>query len=311
MPVWIGSQVQALSRPERLVMPRARSAAAQPEPAKGTPVRPVRASRAKKAATAEVPPAEIGGALDAAGPLDPEAAVAIFLETLDAGMTWYPALLSVVARWTAASEEIDGITRQYLIGGEAFDWLRLAERLVEAAGERIPAAEAERLIFQNEPPDGADEEAFARAIGPQKHRAHLNFQYGVVIEETLLLDAELDLHKARAIDGIRGEPPDVVAYERVYGKTLQELMALYRSETGAPLGDRVRQPDWQAFTYWCSKYRFRFGEPARVASDTRKALALLSRLHAERVRLVVVPEETRYVESGFVYGDEDGDEDGE
>ena len=40
--------------------------------------------------------------------------------------------------------------------------------------------------------------------------------------------------------------------------------------------------EMQTFTYWCSKYRFRTCEPARVASDTRKALALLSRLEAER-----------------------------
>ncbi len=218
------------------------------------------------------------------GPLDPEAALQAFIEALDRGEPWYPALLDVISRWVAPVESLDGAPRDYLIAGEAFDWLSLAERLLAAAGPRVPAIEAERLLFRAEPPDGSDEESFARAIGPVKHRAHLNFQYGVVVEETLLLTAELELQKARPIDGPRGEPPDVTAYERIYAKPLDELMALYRSETSQPLGSRVRQVEWQAFTYWCSKYRFRTGEPARVASDTRKALALLSRLHADRAR---------------------------
>ncbi|HEX4936982.1 MAG TPA: hypothetical protein VFV33_27560, partial [Gemmatimonadaceae bacterium] len=131
-------------------------------------------------------------------------------------------------------------------------------------------------------PDGSDEAAFALAIGPAKHRAHLNFQYGVVVEEALLLSAELELYKARPINGALEEPADVQAYERVYGRTLPELLQLYRADGGPHLEGRVRQSEWQAFTYWCSKYRFKMGEPARVASDTRKALALLSRMQSER-----------------------------
>lgn len=231
------------------------------------------------------------------GPLQPDAAIAAYLEALDHGQPWYDALLEVIARWVAPDEDaVDGAPRSYLIGGEAFDWLSLAERLISAAGTRVPTAEAERLLFHGEPPDGADEEAFARAIGPQKHRAHLNFQYGVVVEETLLLAAELDLVKARTVDGPRDQPADIRAYDHVYGKPLTELMTLYRSETSLPLSATVRQHEWQAFTYWCSKYRFRTGEPARVASDTRKALALLSRLHAERARPNPVPEDAAYID---------------
>jgi hypothetical protein len=247
--------------------------------------------------------AQVDSLLDVDGPLEPDAAVDTYLEALDRGAPWYPALLDVIAHWIAPAEEVEGAPRPYLIAGEAFDWLRLAERLISAAGDRIPAEDAERLLFRGEAPDGSDEEAFARAIGPQKHRAHLNFQYGVVIEEALLLAAELELDKARPIDGVRGEPPDVFAYERVYSKPLGELMTLYRNETGAALGERVRQSDWHAFIYWCSKYRFRTGEPARVASDTRKALALLSRLHAERARPAPPPPED-VIDTDFAYDDD-------
>lgn len=216
------------------------------------------------------------------GPLEPDEARAAFISALKRGDPWYPALLDIVARWVAAAEDEDGVTHTYLIAGEAFDWLHLAERLVQAAGRLVPRNEAERLLVHGEAPDGSDELAFARAIGPSKHRAHLNFQYGVVVEEALLLTAELELYKARPINGALEEPADVQAYERVYGRTLLELLKLYRADGGPHLAGRVRHSDWQAFTYWCSKYRFKMGEPARVASDTRKALALLSRLRTEQ-----------------------------
>ena len=231
-------------------------------------------------------------------PLDPAEGVAAFRAALKAGDDWYGAMLRVVARWTAPEEDVDGVAYRYLIAGEAFDWLRLAERLIDAAGAAVPAEEAERLLFDGVPPPGADpaEEAFARAVGHQKYRAHLNFQYGVTVEEALLLQAELELQKARTLEGPRGAPPDVAAYERVYGRTLEQLAAEYRAETGANLARRVGQAELHAFTYWCSKYRFRLAEPARVASDTRKALALLSRLEAERApRERRVPGATRPV----------------
>lgn len=238
------------------------------------------------------------------GPLDPESGVAAFLAALDRGDPWYPALLDVIARWTAPEETVQGIPHTYLVAGEAFDWLRLAERLIAAAGNRIPAEAAERLLARGEAPDAANEEEFARAIGPQKHRAHLNFQYGVVIEETLLLAAEMDLQKARTIDS-RGEPPDITAFEAVYGKPLAELQLLYRTDSGAPLGGRVSESEWQAFIYWCSKYRFRTGEPARVASDTRKALALLSRLRSERTRPATTPTPDDVIDTTLADPDED------
>jgi hypothetical protein len=234
---------------------------------------------------------------DLEGALEPDAGREAFVAALEDGIPWYEALLDVVARWVAADEEVDGIVYTYLIGGEAFDWLRLAERLIEAAGDLVPRDEAERLLFRGEPPDGGDEADFARAIGAQKHRAHLNFQYGVVVEEALLLSAEMELHKARPVNGALEAPSDVQAYERVYGRPLAELMQLYRAETGCQLEERVRQSSWHAFTYWCSKYRFRMGEPARVASDTRKALALLSRMQSERPRpSLALPEEADVIE---------------
>ena len=246
---------------------------------------------ARAGATREPPERLREEAPSSGAPLHGEEGVAAFLDALERGEPWYAALLDVVARWVDAEELIDGINYRYLLAGEAFDWLLLAQRLLDAAGSRVPADEVERLLFQRRAPEGERDTDFARAIGPHKYRAHLNFEYGVVVEEVLLLAAEMELHKARPVEGPRGEPADIQAYERVYGKPLQELLQLYRAESGCMAIDRVSQSDMQGFTYWCSKYRFRTGEPARVASDTRKALALLSRMESEARRPTVsVPE---------------------
>ena len=254
-----------------------------------------RATRAKKSAPPRAAPRRAARSRDEppprvveAGPLVPADGVEAFRAALTAGEPWYPALLEVIGRWVSAEETVDGVHYRYLIAGEAFDWLRLAQRLLEAAGDAVPADEAERLLLFGLPPeaaDGADDESFARAIGGEKHRAHLNFRYGVIVEEALLLSAEQELQKAGRLAGERGGPADVAAYERVYGQSFDELMGMYDMDSGVAPVDSLSMMDFQEFTYWCSKHRFRTGEPARVASDTRKALALLSTMEAGRARL--------------------------
>tara|TARA_Y100000588_G_C13999526_1_gene815027 strand:- start:21 stop:857 length:837 start_codon:yes stop_codon:yes gene_type:complete len=219
------------------------------------------------------------------GPLNPEQAIEALRREVEHKRPWYPALLDVIARWATTEESLDGAQLCYLIAGEAFDWLLLAQRLLTEVEEHIPDDELEQLLIFGIPPDESTEEDFARAIGGPKHRAHLNFQYGVTVEELLLLSAELELHKAGQLAGAGQPQPDVMAYERVYGKSLEELQLLYATQTEMRIQTRLRLAELQSFTYWCSKFRLRHGEPARVASDTKKALALMSRMEAGRTRL--------------------------
>src|SRR5438105_4636445 len=112
------------------------------------------------------------------GPLDPEQSVEAFRRAVARGDEWYPALLAVIGRWSAAEEEVDGVINRYLIGNEAFDWLLLAQRLLSAVGDGVPENEVERLLVFGIAPEGSDEDEFERSIGAAKYGAHLNFQYG-------------------------------------------------------------------------------------------------------------------------------------
>jgi hypothetical protein len=222
---------------------------------------------------------------------EPRDGVAGFVGAVDRGDDWFDALLAAIAGWQPAEETIGGRHYRYLIGGEAFDWLLLAERLIAETDGAIPAGECEALLFFGRTPRALEDEEFRRAIGDAKHRAHLNFLYGVAVEEALQLTVEEELLKeCRSLVWSRPENVEQRVYERLYGRTRDELLAEFRGG-GAPAGE-ISFGDLRAFTYWLFKYRVNQNDPARVASDTRKALIQLSQLEAaarRRAQLLAVP----------------------
>ena len=113
-----------------------------------------------------------------------------FRSSVSEGETWSTALLTAVGMWGLPQEEIDGRRYQYLLLGEAFDWLVLAERLLTEVDGLIPQEEKEALLFFNRLPEDLSEAEFRNLLGADKYRAHLNYFYGVVVEESLLLAVE-------------------------------------------------------------------------------------------------------------------------
>jgi 8-oxo-dGTP pyrophosphatase MutT (NUDIX family) len=207
-----------------------------------------------------------------------------FVARVRAGDPWFEALADAIAAWDAPEEIVDGRRVRYLIGGEAFDWLALAQRLIAAAQDDIDGDEAEALLFSGTPP-GAENRALTddtlRAlIGDAKHRAHLNYVYGVTVEEALQYTAELELAKERVNMNLRDPRFDEgnldPVYERIYGRTRSSLLQEFRDAMGAPPVAGITLTELREFMYWLFKFRVANSEPARVASDTRKALAQLS-----------------------------------
>ena len=223
-----------------------------------------------------------------------------FLSAISAGQPWFDALMRAIAVWDAPQETVDGRSFRYLIGGEAFDWLLLAERLLEsaniAAPNAVPASESERLLFEGvAPPDDLGErparlsdDRLCDLIGEHKHRAHLNYLYGVVVEQALQYAVELDLAKERASVNIKDarSPEDAQdpIYERIYSRPRADLLREFREEAAHPNDPHISLAELHEFLYWLFKYRVKNQEPARVASDTRKALAQLSRIEASAGR---------------------------
>ena len=211
-------------------------------------------------------------------------AVLHFRAAVAAGAPWHRALLEAMALWTLPEESYGGRRYKYLLQGEAFDWLLLAERLCDAIDDAegaVPAEARERLLFTGRLPEPMEEDEFRELIGVTKHRAYLNFHYGVVLEEALQLAAEEEARK-RHMARCFADTEDLVeeAFRQLYQKSRSELLEEYR--TGARMDRRrgMNLTDLKEFTYWLHKRRIDLWDPARVASDTRKAITRLEKLRS-------------------------------
>jgi hypothetical protein len=201
------------------------------------------------------------------------------------GNHWCLALLEAVALWRSAQEEFRGRHYTYLINGEAFDWLELADRLLEELGDTVPADEREALLFQGRLPVDIGPWEFQRLLGRSKYRAHLNFWYGVLVEEALLLAVEERFAKEHAGVGPHTRARrDAAVYEWVYGATLPQLLAQFWEEQQTPATGSMSLTDLRKFTYWCFKYRVTHRDPAKVASDTRLGVDKLQQMYARQGR---------------------------
>ena len=192
------------------------------------------------------------------------------------GAPWHRALLETIGLWTQPQEEFQGRTYQYLIQGEAFDWLVLAERLCGELDGVIPAEEKELLLFWGQLPETVQPEVFRDLLGINKYRAYLNFWYGVVVEEALQLSVEEDVRK-RHIALCYADTEELVegAFVHLYNATRAELLEEFRQQTHLPKSRHLSLSDVKEFTYWLHKRRLKIWDPARVASDTNKGIKRL------------------------------------
>ncbi len=199
-------------------------------------------------------------------------------QAITSGKHWYIALLEAIGLWTAAEENHNGRSYHYLIAGEAFDWLLLAERLCETVNGLLPEAEKIALLFHNEPPIRLTKEKFKELIGSSKYRQYLNYFYGITLEEVLILAVQEEMRKEQRTVGYSNEY-DMVneVYRRIYGATKNILLKRFRREKGYPQLKHISLTELKEFTYWLFKYRLKLCDKAKVASDTKKALERLRR----------------------------------
>jgi hypothetical protein len=212
-----------------------------------------------------------------------ETAIRHLLEALASGKHWYIALLEAIRLWTDAAEVIEGQNYQYLIAGEAFDWLLLAERLCDTANGLIPENEKYALLFSGQTPLELTSDEFKNFIGASKYHQYLNYFYGVTVEESLLQAVREEVRKERRANGLayrRNEEDDI--FLRVYGESESSLFKRFRKEKHIHSHANSSLTQLKEFTYWRFKFRVRECEKAKVASDTQKGLDWLKKNGPDR-----------------------------
>jgi hypothetical protein len=198
---------------------------------------------------------------------------------LEEGRDWSVALVEAMAMWTVPNEAHDGRTYIYLVAGEAFDWLTLAERLCGHVEELLPREDTEELLFTGSLPPSLDHTEFAAILGVDKYRGYLNYYYGVTVEEALQLAVELEVLKRYASNGVNSvDDCSEEAFRKIYLSPKSDLLASFRQSSGTPLARAMSIAESREFTYWLFKYRMRISDKARIASDTRKGLEQIERM---------------------------------
>ncbi|MFA5317562.1 MAG: hypothetical protein WC369_09095 [Dehalococcoidales bacterium] len=219
--------------------------------------------------------------IDASSPIDNMLAgdaevVCNFEREIRVSGHWYLALLKAIGLWTTAEETYQGRCYHYLIGGEAFDWLLLAERLCLSMEGLAPDDEVKRLLFNGYTPIDLTLDEFRNLIGDCKYHQYLNFFYGITVEEALIATIRGEVRKERRGLGLNheGNTTDAI-YQRIYGADRQYLLNLFRREKSYRPLKSITLDELKEFTYWLFKRRIRICDKARVASDTRKGLEWL------------------------------------
>ena len=134
------------------------------------------------------------------------------------------------------------------------------------------------LLFYDNPPVSLAEGEFKKKIGKEKYQAYLNFLYGVLVEEMLILSKMEEIRKRRRSLGLlKDSTVQDEAYRNLYNGTKIELMKRFQKEKGYPQQITVSIDKLREFTYWLFKLRIRISDKSRVASDTKQALLLLNR----------------------------------
>jgi len=207
-----------------------------------------------------------------------EQAVRHMKQALADGRHWYLALLGAIGLWASAEEVRDNRICRYLIDGEAFDWLLLAERLCEAVDGSLPEDEQNDLLFYGIPPLELSAGEVRALIGDIKYGQYLNYFYGVTVEEALILAVQEEIDKERLGGGLVGRARSAdEAFRRVYDADRPVLLAQFRQAKGYVQLESATLTELKEFTYWLFKYRLRQCEKAKIASDTKKALKYLKR----------------------------------
>jgi len=237
-------------------------------------------SRARNKATLEEVQPDPSGPFVELALSEPEAVIHL-KDAIRSGKEWHLALLEAVGIWTLTEEHYGDRHYQYVIHGEAFDWVLLAERLCCELDGLVPVEEKERLLFHGVLPGDMDQKQFRDLIGANKHGAYLNYWYGVVVEEALQLAVEEEVrkqHRARSMPD--SEELVEEAFVRLYQDTRTNLAQEYLRAIGAAGRKSMTLTQLTEFTYRLFKRRVNLWDPARVASDTRKGLNRLRRLQA-------------------------------
>ena len=214
-------------------------------------------------------------------------------ELEDSPVDWQAAFIKTVASWPKENERVHGAMFHYFIGEEAFNWKRLAELIatrVSTNGDRnVTSDRIFEWIDTTGVFGGISEQEFRRILGVDAWRAHLNYFYGVHIEQCLIAAIQSRIQKRRYASGM---PPSDDASERaylgLYEETEQTLWDQFLECNSVRLAELIAESPEKTrtialdeeFTYWLFKKRIEHTNAPQIAAETQRGLAMLNQIRS-------------------------------
>ena len=193
--------------------------------------------------------------------------------SIKSGTYWPQALIQTMAAWPFPNETFKGRRYVYLIDGECFNMLLLAERLISEVKELISFTDIENLLFKGTFPSDFDLSTLKYELGITKYRGHVNFFYGVVVEEILQYIVEEEIEKRFYSNGMATIPNfDDKTFHHLYKSKFNDLYMKFCTDKLTIKSKKPYFNDYIEFTYWLFKHRVNISDGAKIASDTKKAL---------------------------------------
>ena len=192
-------------------------------------------------------------------------------------------MMELIRTWEVPTEVVGKRKFTYLIGGEAFDYLSLLERLTFDPKGLFEKTDVEELLFYGHLPPHNTKDVIRKYLGWKKYRAYLNYWYGVVIEQCLQYVVEIEVSKEFRAKGIV-EPDDLadLAFLRLYAEEAEILWGEFCRFTKRTRKKSMSVTELEAYTYWLFKRRFEESDQSRFASDTLKGLHYFDGLSASK-----------------------------
>jgi len=186
--------------------------------------------------------------------------------------------LKIIGHWPLKSEIIDGIEYQYWINDEAFNWYLLASRIIFSVKDEQNIKKLDHFLSIEHFLPGSDQRIIINLFPPDKYRAHLNFIYGVILEEVIICFNEMEknkdvLNQFNVTDSIN------LVYLNLYGMNYTEFIRLFEFETKNKLDQFDTLDSYYNFLYWSWKYRLKKSTPEKIAYDSQSGINFLMNLN--------------------------------
>ncbi len=199
-------------------------------------------------------------------------------QSIKDGENWYNAFLEMASVWNIESETVGATKFQYIIDGEALDLSAIAARALPAISDLIDGEILDKYLTTGDYLGGHTYSEMRSLLGEDNYVRYLNFFYGVTLEEILHQLYKEALHKDHLSTGYT-DKVDVTPqiFIQIYNQSRETLFSKFCEEKGYIIADAMNSRAIKEFYYWLFKQRVKNQEPARVASDTKRALDWLEK----------------------------------